>query len=136
MSFMNMKLLVPSNFSLNICGNHHSEYLLLQIRMTNYLQYTGRTVLFCIFQKQNHYFSHCIRKPRVCICENKGTDQLYSNCIADQHLCIRYSDSTIPILLKSKISRSLLPSVTVQASLCQTWLKTQIVFLVRRLIYY
>ena len=26
-------------------------------------------------------------KPDFCICENKGPDQLYSNCTADQHLC-------------------------------------------------
>ena len=28
--------------------------------------------------------------------KNKGTDQLHSNCAADQHLCFRYIDSTIP----------------------------------------
>ena len=33
-------------------------------------------------------------KPRICICENKGADQLRSNCEADQRLCFRYSDST------------------------------------------
>ena len=31
-------------------------------------------------------------------------DQLRSNCQADQRLSFRYSDSTIPLLLKSKIS--------------------------------
>ena len=43
-------------------------------------------------------------KPTICIGENKGTDQLRSNCEADQRLCFRYSDSTVPLLLKSKIS--------------------------------
>ena len=43
------------------------------------------------------------------ICENKGADhhQLYSNCEADHgelRLCFRYSDSTILLLPKSKIS--------------------------------
>ena len=37
-------------------------------------------------------------------CENKDTDQLRSNCAADQRLCFRYSDSTIPLLPKSEIS--------------------------------
>ena len=43
-------------------------------------------------------------KPTVCIGENKGTDQLRSNCEADQRHCFGYSDSTIPPLLNSKIS--------------------------------
>ena len=41
----------------------------------------------------------------ICILgENKGEDQLRNNCKADQRLCFRYSDSTIPLLSKSKIS--------------------------------
>ena len=40
-----------------------------------------------------------MRKPDFCLCENKGTDQLSSNCTADQHLCFRYLDGTIPLLL-------------------------------------
>ena len=39
-----------------------------------------------------------MRKPTMCICENKGADQLRSNCEADQRLCFRYTDSTIPLL--------------------------------------
>ena len=44
-----------------------------------------------------------MRKPDFCLCENKGADQLRSNCEADQRLSIRYMDSTIPLLLKSRI---------------------------------
>ena len=33
-------------------------------------------------------------KQTICICENKGADQLRSNCEADQRLCFRYSDNT------------------------------------------
>ena len=47
--------------------------------------------------------SRLVGKPTICISENKGADQLHSNCEADQHLCFRYSDSTIPLLLKSEI---------------------------------
>ena len=50
-----------------------------------------------------HKFSHLMRKPTICICETKGADQLRSNCEADQRLCFRYTDSTIPLLSKSKI---------------------------------
>ena len=36
-------------------------------------------------------------KPTICIGENKGADQLCSNCEADQRLCFRYSDSTLQL---------------------------------------
>ena len=39
-----------------------------------------------------------MRKPAFCICENKDTDQLRANREADQRLCFRYIDSTIPLL--------------------------------------
>ena len=55
-------------------------------------------------------FSLCIdlslvlRKPDFCLCENKDADQLRGNREADQRLCFRYFDSTIPLLPKYKIS--------------------------------
>ena len=63
-------------------------------------------------------------KPTICLGENKGADQLRSNCEADQRLHFRYSDSTAPLLLKSEISRFQLFSVSVQPGLCQTWSET------------
>ena len=39
-------------------------------------------------------------KPTICIGENKDADQLRGNREADQRLCFRKSDSTIPLLLK------------------------------------
>ena len=59
-----------------------------------------------------------MRKPTICISENKGTDQLRSNCEADQHLCFRYMDSTIPLLSKSKISSLWSSSVFVYRPVC------------------
>ena len=50
------------------------------------------------------YMSRPMGKPTICIGENKGADQLRGNREADQRLCFRYSDSTIPPLLNSKIS--------------------------------
>ena len=44
-----------------------------------------------------------MRKPDFCICENKDADKLCSNGAADQCLCFRYTDSTIPLLPKSEI---------------------------------
>ena len=65
-----------------------------------------------------------MRKPAFCICENKDADQLRGNREADQRLCFRYIDSTIPLLPKYEIS-NLLPSfVVVQPGLCQAWLET------------
>ena len=39
-----------------------------------------------------------MRKLAFCICENKDADQLRGNREADQRLCFRYMDSTIPLL--------------------------------------
>ena len=81
--------------------------------------------------------SQCMRKPTICIGENKGADQLRSNCEADQRLCFRYTDSTISLLLKSEISSFWPASVTAQPGLCQTWSEPQIVgFLMHRLKYF
>ena len=58
-----------------------------------------------LFRPHHHsYMSHVLRKPAFCICENKDTNQLRGNREADQRLCFRYIDSTIPLLPKSKIS--------------------------------
>ena len=43
-------------------------------------------------------------KPTICICENKDVDQLRGDREADHRLCFRYSDSTVPLLLKSENS--------------------------------
>ena len=76
-----------------------------------------------------------MRKPTICMGENKDADQLRGNREADQRLCFRYTDSTFPPLLIPKFSRFWVSSVTVQAGLCWTWSETQIVgFLMHRLI--
>ena len=43
-------------------------------------------------------------KPTIYLGENKCADQLRGNREADQRLCFRYTDSTIPLLSKSEIS--------------------------------
>ena len=64
-----------------------------------------------------------MRKPFFCICENKDADQLRGNREADQRLCFRYTDSTIPLLPKSEISSLWPSSLAVQPGLCQSWTK-------------
>ena len=71
------------------------------------------------------YLSLVMRKPAFCICENKDADQLRGKREADQRLCFRYTDSTIPLLAKSKFSCLYTFSVTVQPGLCRTWSVTQ-----------
>ena len=50
------------------------------------------------FRLYNHpskhikHMSHRMRKPTICIGENKGADQLRGNSEADQRLCFRYTD--------------------------------------------
>ena len=63
-------------------------------------------------------------KPTICIGKNKDADQLRGYREADQRLCFRYSDSTIPLLLKSEISSFQPASVTVQPDLCRTYSET------------
>ena len=69
-----------------------------------------------------------MRKQTFCICKNKGADQL-GNCEANYLLCFCYTDSTISILSKSKISSLFKPSfVLVQLSLCQNYWEPQSCF--------
>ena len=65
-----------------------------------------------------------MRKPAFCIGENKAADQLFGNHTANQRLCFRYTDKTIPHLPKSKISSLQFSSVAAQPSLCRTWSET------------
>ena len=44
-------------------------------------------MMFCIMTRSTY-----------CVFENKGADQLRGNCEADQRLCFRCTDSTIPLL--------------------------------------
>ena len=72
-----------------------------------------------------------MRKPTFCICENKDADQLRGNREADQRLCFRYTDSTIPLLAKPLAI----------SSGCAAWFVSDLVrihivgFLMLRLIY-
>ena len=76
---------------------------------------TNKKGILCIFflnlklavitlKFEQKYLSRVMRKPTICICEIKDADQLRGNREADQRLCFRYTDSTIPLLSKSEIS--------------------------------
>ena len=80
------------------------EYLECNLRVNKMKEYR-----LCLEEKDNKinvniYLSIRMRKPTICLGENKGTDQLRSNCEANQRLCFRCMGSTILPLLKSEIS--------------------------------
>ena len=56
--------------------------------------------------------------------QKKDADQLRGNRETDQCLCFRYTDSTMPLLPKYKISRLKLYSGIAKPGLCPTWLET------------
>ena len=68
--------------------------------------------------------SRVMRKPVFCICENKDADQLRGNREADQRICFRYTDSTIPLLPIYEILSLKPSSVFEQPGLCRTWSET------------
>ena len=76
-----------------------------------------------------------MRKPTICICENKDADQLRGNREADQRLCFRYIDNTIPLLSKSKKFKPLVIFCSCTAWFVSDQVRNKIVgFLMTRLI--
>ena len=73
---------------------------------------------------RDYHMSRDVRKPDICIYENKDADQLRGNREADQRRCFRHTDSAIPLLPKSEISSLGSFSVAVQPGLCGTWSET------------
>ena len=65
--------------------------------------------------------NNAMRKPDFCIGENKGADQLCSNCTADHRLCFRFFTDIKYLKLLATFCDFV---VTVQISLCQTWSET------------
>ena len=88
-----------------------------------------------IYSMSIDYMSRVVRKAVFCICKNKDTDQLRGSHKADQLLCFRYIDSTIPLLPIYEISSPWLSCVVVQPGFCGAWSETpKTGFLTTRLI--
>ena len=80
---------------------------LLTFQLTRHVEVCvlcGPTPPLSELEQEVLYINLAMRKMDFCLCENKGADQLCSNCTADQRLCFRHVGSTIPLLLKSQIS--------------------------------
>ena len=76
------------------------------LRKTLHHTCTSKSVYMYVLCNNKNNLSRIMRKPTFCICENKDADQLCGNRKADQRLCFRYIDSTVPLLSKSEISSS------------------------------
>ena len=110
-------ILCPSsaNFPLNILSNtNKTRWPMRRWRKVSLSKFVCKfghlyaknciTLQCCAGVCRLHYLSRVVRKSFFCICENKDADQLRGNREADQRLCFRYMDSTIPLLPKSEIS--------------------------------
>ena len=97
------------------------KYIFIDVYTIIYL--FASLMMFVELFDYNH-MSRLMGKQTICIGENKDADQLRGNREADQRLCFRYSDSTIPPLLNSKISSFQLFSMLVQAGLCRACSET------------
>ena len=64
----------------------------------------GLCVLLLVSISLGLTFTYEPRHEKTDLCKNKDADHLCGNVAADQHLCFRYTDSTIPLILKSEIS--------------------------------
>ena len=73
-----------------------------------------------------------MRGPTICTCESRDAGQLCSNREDDRRLCIRYIDSTTPLLSKSQILSLWPSSVAEQLGLCWTRLETRKLVFSRR----
>ena len=78
-----------------------------------------KQVIHTLDLQYSNQLSLVMRKPDFCICENKDADQLRGDCEADQGLCFRYMDSTIPLLPKFQASSYLLS--------CTAWFVSDLV---------
>ena len=101
----NFKLLAFSGctarFVSNLVGNPKGRFYFVTAHTCT--QYLSPSYCWCFLThlvtlKENN-MSHRMRKLTICICENKDADQLRSTCEADQRLCLRFTDSTISLLL-------------------------------------
>ena len=89
------------NFTLNAIRTNNLQTTLNILKMKNELSLVLK-VAFLMTRLSNQYLSRVMRKLAFCISENKGADQLHGNHAADQRLCFRNIEGTIPLLPKSQ----------------------------------
>ena len=103
-----LKAICPSNFfkvggiKTDVTKIHVSSALLCSL----FNKIVSISDLYVVNSLLRNCMSCAMRKPDLCICKNKAANELCSYCTADWRLCFHYTDSTISLLLKSKISSS------------------------------
>ena len=68
----------------------HEEVLLMSTPTLPFHGELTKIAMFKLSQNTHLNLSLVVRKPAFCICENKDTDQLHGNHVADQRLCFHY----------------------------------------------
>ena len=131
-----------SSCDCSTCEPHHEKTRFLQVRKQRRRSVTAQLNSAFVFPTQivqflfflNLKFQASSHLLAMHICMKTCADQLCSNSIADQCLCLCSIDGMIPLLSKSEIYSFQLFSVTLQASLCWTWLDIPLGFLVSQLL--
>ena len=93
-----------SRFAIKSCFHEGIYTAILHLTLILFFFFISQLFFFLIQFYVPFKMSRDARKPDNCLCVNKDADQLRGNREADQRLCFRYSDSTVPPLLNSKIS--------------------------------
>ena len=91
-------------FQLDISGISKVFFRVLATRECNQLYNKMLRIHLEATNEQFYHLSLVMRKLAFCICENKDAYQLLGDREADQRLCFRYTDCTIPLLPTSEIS--------------------------------
>ena len=105
-AFVFAKLIVQSIYFLNVKPFSNLFgctywFVLDQVRNPKYKCSRGTAYILCIMNQAKHCFK----------CAKKVADQLYCNGASDQHLGVRYIDSTTPLLPKFQTSANV-PSLS------------------------
>ena len=127
-----LKVKLFQTYSSKVESNQNATHSVRKFMMSNPFVTPRQFISY----NDNLHMSRCMGTPSICIDKNKGADQPRSNCEADQRLCFRYTDSTIPLLSKCKTSTLSPSSATVKPSLCRTCLEPKLLVFSRTCSYY
>ena len=85
-------------FKLLVLGTSGTLFSLMKLNRKFYSTFDSKENRQLVYDEPRHEETGFLH-----ICENKDADQPCSNCTADQRLCLRFTDCTVPLLHTSKI---------------------------------
>ena len=93
---------VIMDYGVHMCFAFNSHDPVFEMQTKFHKSFKGMCFIYLRLKVLLH-MSRVMRKMDFCLGENTGIDQLHSNCEADyceadQLLCLRYADSTTPLL--------------------------------------